>query len=271
MQITQVGKYSDQISSELSEIYYRRFTIIIPAYNEEKRIKPVLKDIVKFVSENSLPWEVIVSIDGNDGTADIVETFSETYPFVSYTNSSGRGGKGGAIIRASSFAKGDFVILMDADNSMEFSEVVGRIPLIQDYASVILSRYHDKGDIPFIRKFISRGFNFLVNSILKLNIKDTQSGYKIINAKMFKKAMNKVTFTNGFLDVALLYYLKKEGSKTIEIPVKYNHNKNSKFHAFGEIIGDGISLIAFRIRQSRIYKYIPDFIVKLYYKIFKWI
>ncbi|WP_393972151.1 hypothetical protein OXIME_000759 [Oxyplasma meridianum] len=83
--------------------------------------------------------------------------------------------------------------------------------------------------------------------------------------------MNKITFTNTFFDVALLYYLKKEGSNTIKIPVKYNHNENSKFHAFGEIIGDGISLIAFRIRHLRIYKYIPDFIVKLYYKIFKWI
>jgi glycosyltransferase involved in cell wall biosynthesis len=91
LQVSQVGKYPDQ--SELSEIYYRRFTIIIPAYNEEKRIKPVLMDIVKFVSENSLPWDVIVSIDGNDGTTDIVEALSETYPFVSYTKSSGWGGK----------------------------------------------------------------------------------------------------------------------------------------------------------------------------------
>jgi glycosyltransferase involved in cell wall biosynthesis len=269
LQVSQVG--NTQISSELSEIYYRRFTIIIPAYNEEKRIKPVLMDIVKFVSENSLPWDVIVSIDGNDGTTDIVEALSETYPFVSYTKSSGRGGKGAAIIRASSFAGGDFVILMDADNSMEFSEVVNKIPLIQDYVAVILSRYHDGGDIPLMRRFLSRGFNILVRTFTGLRIEDTQSGYKIFRRDDFLSALRKVGATNTFYDISLLYHIHSSGGQIMETEAHYTHDDGSKFHPIGEVIGQGTSLLAFAIRHSRFYRLVPSWMISLYMRKFRWI
>ena len=51
-------------------------TIIIPAYNEESRIKGVLDEISDFISTNKADWDVIVSVDGNDGTADIVRSYS---------------------------------------------------------------------------------------------------------------------------------------------------------------------------------------------------
>ncbi|MCL4341326.1 MAG: glycosyltransferase, partial [Candidatus Thermoplasmatota archaeon] len=73
--------------------------IIIPAYNEEKRISPVLNDICRFVSENKLPWDVIVAIDGNDTTYDIAVSFAETYDFISIDRSHERSGKGGANCR----------------------------------------------------------------------------------------------------------------------------------------------------------------------------
>ena len=69
--------------NDISGYGFGKISIVIPAYNEEKRIKPVLNELVSFVQENHLPWNVIVSIDGNDGTLGLVEIMSEKYPFLS--------------------------------------------------------------------------------------------------------------------------------------------------------------------------------------------
>ena len=87
-----------------SSVYYRRFTIIIPAYNEEKRIGPVLEEICNYIKSNELPWNVIISIDGNDSTDLVVESMKADFPFLYYIKNSGRNGKGGAIIRAVNIA-----------------------------------------------------------------------------------------------------------------------------------------------------------------------
>ena len=74
---------SSETERQILGIYLKKFSIIIPAYNEEKRISPVLNDICRFITENKVPWDVIVAIDGNDTTYDIAESFAETYDFIS--------------------------------------------------------------------------------------------------------------------------------------------------------------------------------------------
>ena len=86
-------------------------SIVIPAYNEEKRIQPVLEEICIYIRSNDLPWNVIISIDGNDSTDSIVEAMKTDFPFLGYIKNSGRNGKGGAIKRAVNIASGEFFFL----------------------------------------------------------------------------------------------------------------------------------------------------------------
>ena len=58
----------------LNDIYFKKFSIIIPAYNEEKRILLTLNEVCSFISKSMVPWNVIVSIDGNDGTEALVKS-----------------------------------------------------------------------------------------------------------------------------------------------------------------------------------------------------
>ena len=67
---------------QINPLLMRTFSIIIPAYNEEKRIGPVLEEISSFISINRLPWEVIIAVDGNDGTENIIMKYREKYPFI---------------------------------------------------------------------------------------------------------------------------------------------------------------------------------------------
>ena len=257
---------------DIPEYSSGKISIVMPAYNEENRIKPVLNELASFIEEKRLSWDVIVSIDGSDGTLKLVEKMSEKYPFLSTVKGSGRSGKGNAIKRAINTAQGDFVILMDADGSISFADLISHIHLMDKYDAVIFDRYTNRvNEIPFMRRIASRGFNVLVKSALGVKVNDTQCGYKIIRTEYAKKAFRKISVTNTFFDVALLYYLGKYGARCVEFPINYSHDGESKFNLFSEIIGQGISLLAFRIRNSRFYRYVPKRFIELYYRKFRWI
>jgi len=256
----------------LNPIFYKKFTIVIPAYNEEKRITPLITKITDFISKNNLPWKVIVSVDGNDGTADIVKKFSEKYNFVELNKSSGRNGKGAAIKRTLNQIDGEYVILMDADESVDFSTVIENIPLIEENDVVILSRYNEHSEVHFLRRFLSRGFNLLVKALIRINVDDTQSGYKIFRTSKFIEAIRKVGPSNTFYDVPLLYYIKQNGGKILETKVQYKHDKEgSKFHLISETVAFSISIIGFLLRHSHFYRFIPKSLENLYYRKFRWI
>ncbi len=102
-----------------------------------------------------LPWQVIVSIDGEDGTETIVRKYSMIYSFVHLQKAGGRNGKGGAIKRLLHF-QSDYTILMDGDNSVSFDSVILALPLLKDHDLVILSRYNTRENrIPVKRRFLS--------------------------------------------------------------------------------------------------------------------
>ncbi|MGC8618834.1 MAG: glycosyltransferase [Thermoplasmata archaeon] len=74
-------------------------TVLIPAYNEESRIRGVLNELADYIRESGADWNVIVSIDGSDGTEGIVREMSVDNPFIMYDKSNTRSGKGYTIKR----------------------------------------------------------------------------------------------------------------------------------------------------------------------------
>ena len=247
-------------------------TIIIPAYNEENRIGRVLEEIKDLVTTNNLNWDVIVSIDGKDNTEEIVKGFTSLYPFIRHQKSQGRSGKGYAIKRVINSSTGEFTMIMDADGSVELTDIVKNFQYLTKYDAILFDRYSANGNtIPLYRRIPSRGFNMLVRAMLGLEVTDTQCGYKLVRTSIIKEAFKRIGITNTFFDVALLYHIQKLGGKIKEIEVKYSHRDESKFNIIGEILGQGVSLFAFRIRHSRFYKYVPKWATELYLKKFRWI
>ena len=254
-----------------TDIFLKKFSVVIPAYNEENRIGPVLREVCETIVERSLPWEVIVSIDGNDRTDALVREMMSSYKFLNFIKGSGRSGKGGAIKRTISSTLGEYLILMDADFSLSFKEMVSKIPLLRGNDVVIFSRYYGGNKIPLSRRVLSRSFNVMTRAITGLRVSDTQSGYKMFRSEIFKKAMNKVTVTNAVFDVPLLYYIKKMGGNIIEVPGKYVHSDHGKLKPLHMTLSFSVSLLAFRVRNSPLNKYVPKGIRELYYKKFRWI
>jgi glycosyltransferase involved in cell wall biosynthesis len=168
------------------------------------------------------------------------------YPFLDYIKGNGRNGKGGAIKRAVNIALGEFVMLMDADGSISLADLTKSLNFIDFYDVIIFNRYsRAENEMPFMRRFVSRGFNMLVRGFLGIRITDTQCGYKIIKTEYAREAFSKISVSDTFFDVALFYYLNKHGAKSVEIPFKYRHGGESKFNVVGEVLGQGTSSIAF--------------------------
>ena len=163
-------------------------------------------------------------------------------------------------------------MLMDADGAVALKDMVKYIGLLEMFDFINFDRYSFFGNrIPLARRVASRGFNILVKAMLGIRVNDTQCGYKIMKTEYARKAFQKISITNTFFDVALIFYLKKIGARIMEIPVGYYHDRDSKFNVFSEVIGQGSSLLAFRIRNSRFYRYVPKQLVDLYYRKFRWI
>jgi hypothetical protein len=98
----------------------------------------------------------------------------------------GRSGKGGYFKRSLNLFKSDFIILIDADNSIPFSTIISNLNLIDKFDCTIFSRYTaSMNEISPVRRMISKGFNWLLRLSLDLKVRDTQSGCKIIKTIPF--------------------------------------------------------------------------------------
>ena len=260
---------TDNFSEKLRQI---DLTLLIPAYNEIDAMATVLEQYCSYISHFTLPWKIIVSVDGADGTSDVVKNFSRTYPFVSLNRAGPRAGKGAAIKRGLDLIDSEYTFLMDADGSVRMSNCLKALGHLNSEDAVLLSRYGGQGNkIPMRRLVPSRGFNMLVRSSLGIHIKDTQTGYKIMKTRLLREGFERIAITNAFFDVALLYYLRKRNVSISEVDVEYEHREESKFNVLVEIMGLGVSLLAFRIWHSRLQRFIPEGFVGIYFRLFKWI
>ena len=254
--------------------YNPDITFIIPAYNEEKRISSIMSELCNYIEDNQLNWNIIISIDGNDNTKNIVNGYLRKYDFITMDYSKSRSGKGNAIKRAllhhSSILK-DFVIFMDADNSIKFDEILNAIENVENNDVIILNRYCKENNIPFLRKFLGRTFNLITRGFLRLKIHDTQSGYKIFEKNIVMKEITKVSLDNAFFDISLLYHVKNDNYNIKEIDSKYEYNKDTSFHVFKLTVNMLLSIFAFKLRYSNLYEKIPEKIkeklLEIFYKV----
>ena len=124
-----------EISTDLS--------IIIPAYNEEKRIREVIYNYVNYFPES----EIIIIIEGTDDTLQITKTIAEKYPNLSYHFFTRRLGKGGAIIEGFRQSSRKYIGFTDCDESVYPEEYNKLLPYLKQYDGVIASRKLKKSTI----------------------------------------------------------------------------------------------------------------------------
>jgi dolichyl-phosphate beta-glucosyltransferase len=225
-------------------------SIIIPAYNEEKRLPPVLAEIEKHLCQSDLLVEVLVINDGSrDNTALVAQQYiQQSKLLIQVISLDQNSGKGAAIKAGVNAAHSDFVLIYDADGATPISELE-RIWPKRSHAKILIgSRALDSNEVTLKtrvhRKGLGRLFNLAVNLLVLPGLKDTQCGFKLVPTAAAQLIFSKMYMQRFSFDVELLFIAKKIGLEIQEIAINWSHIPGSKVN----VIRDGIRMFFDLIR-----------------------
>ncbi len=243
-------------------------SVVIPAYNEARRIQGSLEKVQGFLESQSYSSEVIVVDDGSgDETAAIVERFAGEHRGVRLIRNDHRG-KGFTVRMGMLQAEGEYVVFTDTDQSTPIEEINAFLPLLEkDYAVVIGSREAlgaRRYDEPWLRHFTGRVFNWVVRLGTGQPFMDTQCGFKAFRREAAQRIFGGVrlygadaplvkgAMVTGF-DVEVLYLARKFGYRVKEQPVQWYYATASKVNLLRDSwqnFGDVLRVRLFDLRGA---------------------
>lgn len=209
-------------------------SIIVPAYNESRRILPTLDKIDEYLRDRYGRFEIIVVNDGSkDNTAEVLSKVQKGNKILRVVGYEVNRGKGYAIRQGVHVTSGDVILISDADLSTPIEEVEKLFAYYDHgYDIVIGSRALKESDIvirqPWWREFMGRTFNKVVRTLIGIDFMDTQCGFKLFRGEVGRKLFRKTIIDQFAYDVEILYLAKKEGFKIKEVPVKWINSPDSK-------------------------------------------
>jgi dolichyl-phosphate beta-glucosyltransferase len=214
-------------------------SVIIPAYNEAKRLPLTLIDVERHLSRAEYSSEIIVVNDGSsDQTAEIVKRLQNLIPNLRLINNEKNHGKGWAVRQGMIAAKGNLRLFMDADNSVSVDQFNKMIPYFRDgYEIVIGSRDVPGAKLmppqPFYKRFIGNIGNLIIQALILRGIWDTQCGFKCFTEEAALQIFRVARVNRWGFDVEVLALAKEFGFKIKEIPVIWADNGHSKVGLVG--------------------------------------
>ncbi|MCS6815960.1 MAG: glycosyltransferase family 2 protein [Blastocatellia bacterium] len=237
-------------------------SIVIPAFDEARRIERSLQEIVQYLEQRPFPSEVIVVDDGSrDATAAIVRAFADTWSSehvcVRLLRNERNFGKGYSVRRGFLHARGEIVLFTDADLSTPIAEAERLLRIIETEGADVAfgSRGLDQRFIlkpqSLLRRWAGRIFNLLMRALTGLPFKDTQCGFKAYRREsMLPIFRSQRIFGFGF-DVEILYLARKRGLRLRETPVLWANAEGTKVRLGRDAWRTAFDLLRIRMNDWR--------------------
>lgn len=235
-------------------------SVIIPAYNEEKRLPATLERVIAYIERSDWrPAEILVVDDGStDKTVDVAERHRCASCALRILRNPGNRGKGYAVRHGMLEAQSAWILFSDADLSAPIEEIEKlRSAVEQRDASIAIgSRALDRSLIgvheSVLRENAGRIFNLLERVIVGLPFCDTQCGFKLFQASAGREIAKRQRLEGFGFDVEQLFIARKLGYRTIEVPVRWNHNaEGTRISMFRDSPGMFLDLLRIRWNQLR--------------------
>jgi len=221
-------------------------SIVLPAYNEEdtieRTVSVTLDTLDAFLPAKS--FEVIVAEDGcDDRTPDIATRMAEDDDRVRHIHSDERLGRGGALEYAFERAHGDTLVYFDTDLATDMRHLEELVESVRsgEYDVATGSRWlaENRADRPAKRGIPSFGYNTLVRTVLRSDLKDHQCGFKALSRAAFRTLGPKVEDEHWFWDTELLVKAQREGMRVKEFAVDWEPKGDSKVDIVRDVFGMG--------------------------------
>ncbi|KAJ2156257.1 dolichyl-phosphate beta-glucosyltransferase [Coemansia sp. RSA 552] len=252
-----LGSLMDEATVDLS--------IVVPAYNEEKRLPVLLEDIREYVAERRtreprFSYELLVMDDGSkDGTLDVALAFAREHGMreVKGVRHVINRGKGGAVTQGTMSALGRDVLFCDADGATRFRDVDallararegerdGRVVAIgsrnnQALSGTVVERSH-------VRAFLQWGFHTYVTILGVRGVRDTQCGFKLFSREAARQIFPNMHVERFIFDVEILLLARYQGIPVVEVPVNWHEVAGSKMSIVRDSIQMALDLLAVRL------------------------
>jgi dolichyl-phosphate beta-glucosyltransferase len=234
-------------------------TIIIPAYNEEKRLLSSMQRIIEYCTSQNWDYEVVIVEDGStDRTLNVIHDLISKDNRIKLISNKERLGKGRAIKHGVFTAEKKYVSYMDADLSADPSELERLLPFIGEFDIVVGSRIL-RGELPpiyrpFIRSFLSHCYSKLFRTMFRtVSVYDPQCGLKLFKCHPAHTLFSQ-TETDGFaFDCEVLVKASKLGLTIKEVPIIWKHSYGSKVSLLHEIVvmAKDLLLVWFKDKVSK--------------------
>jgi glycosyltransferase involved in cell wall biosynthesis len=228
--------------------------LLIPAYNEERRIEPVLRDYGRYFQEHYHgKFQLVVVLNGcKDNTLGVVQRVAEDFPAISALEFQEAIGKGGALIEGLRLAPlADLIGYVDADGATPPHAFHDLVKNIGGVDCVIGSRWLP-GAVLHVeqsgrRQFASRVFHLVVQCFFLMNIRDTQCGAKVMRREAVERIHSSLRIADMAFDINLLYSLKRAGYHIREVPTEWTDKIGSKVTLVGTSLVMFLSVVRIRL------------------------
>lgn len=234
-------------------------SIIIPAYNEARRLPRCLERVIAYLDQRGRTYEVLVVDDGShDQTAQAVESVAHRCPHLRLIRLTGNMGKGAAVRRGMQAARGTYQLFADADGATPIEELArlesallagadlaigSRALASQDPAFTVRARWH--------RSLLGTVFNNIVQRLGLRDITDTQCGFKLFRGSIAQDLFSVACVDGYAFDLELLYVARQRGYRLAEVPINWVDQPGSKVRPWRDGLVMLQELLAIRKRDEQ--------------------
>ncbi len=236
-----------------------QLSIVVPLFNEEQRIAQLVGDLATHARDDvgaaGLELVEVIAVDdgSTDATAKRLREAGESFPALK-TLPSGvtNAGKGAAVARGVAAARGEWVLIVDADLATPLDQLSALAALVDAGTDVAIASRDLPGSVvvgaPRHRYVLGRTFNRIVRMLTGLRLRDTQCGFKLLRTADARRLTREQVVRRWAFDVELLLRARQAGLEVAEAPVYYAHGENSKVEAWS--VGPRMLLDVLRVTAA---------------------
>lgn len=230
-------------------------SLIIPAYNEERRIGKSLEQIFPFCNAQGYPYEVIVVDDGStDETVALIRERFGDQPHLRILQQPVHRGKGAAVQQGMLQARGDYLIFSDADLSVPIEALPTLLAELRNHCDCAIGSRRMAGSKievrqPRFRAIMGKFFTILSNLILGIRYYDATCGFKGFRREAARELFTRQRLQNWSFDSEILFIARRKGFRVSELPVVWRNDEATKVRLWKDVAASFLGLLSIRLNE----------------------